>query len=108
MNGQQYDVVLQVQWQERVDADNLRSVHVRGRNGEMIPLSSVITAQETLAPKELNRFNQTRVATISATPNPGYSLGDGLAAPEMASARVLPAGVLIDYWARAASSSSPA
>lgn len=97
MNGEQYDVVLQVEAGRRTNPDNLRNIFVRGRDGVMVQLSSVITAQETVSPKELNRFNQMRAATISATANPGYSLGDGLAALEDASARVLPVGVLTDY-----------
>lgn len=97
MNGEQYDVVLQVEAKQRTNADTLRSIYVRGREGQMIQLASVIIAEETLAPKELNRFNQMRAATISATPNPGYSLGDGLTALEEAAARVLPNGVLTDY-----------
>jgi multidrug efflux pump len=70
---------------------------VRGRKGAIVQLSSVVSVDETVAPKELNRFNQLRSATITAVPGPGYSLGDGLAALEQAAARVLPATVQTDY-----------
>jgi multidrug efflux pump len=63
----------------------------------MVQLSSVVRIQETVAPKELNRFNQMRSATITAVPAPGYSLGDALSAVEQAAARVLPATVQTDY-----------
>lgn len=97
MNGEQYDVILQVGAEARVTPQDLQTIYVRGREGVMVQLSSVVTAQEVLAPKELNRFNQMRAATISAVPAPGYSLGDGLAALEDAAQRVLPQGVLTDY-----------
>jgi multidrug efflux pump len=97
MNGEQYDVVVQVAEDGRDTTDDLQSIYVRGRKGEMVQLSSVVRIQETVAPKELNRFNQMRSATITAVPAPGYSLGDALSAVEQAAARVLPATVQTDY-----------
>jgi multidrug efflux pump len=96
-NGEQYDVVVQVAAEDRDTPQDLQSIYVRGRDGDMIQLSSVVTAQETVAPKELNRFNQLRAATITAVPAPGYTLGDALAVLEDAAARVLPSTVQTDY-----------
>jgi multidrug efflux pump len=96
-NGEQYDVVVQVGAEDRDTPQDLQSIYVRGRDGDMIQLSSVVTAQETVAPKELNRFNQLRAATITAVPAPGYTLGDALAVLEDAAARVLPSTVQTDY-----------
>jgi multidrug efflux pump len=62
----------------------------------MIQLSNVVTVKETVAPKELKRFNQLRAVTISANVAPGYTLGDGLAAIEQAAREVLPANVQTD------------
>ena len=97
MNGEQYDVVVQVEPSARSTPLDMQSIYVRGQNGVMIQLSSVVQIAETVAPKELNRFNQLRSATISAVPTPGNSLGDGLAILEGIAERVLPAGVQIDY-----------
>jgi multidrug efflux pump len=96
-NGEQYDVVVQMAASDRDTPQDLQSIYVRGREGAMVQLSSVVTLQETVAPKELNRFNQLRAATITAVPATGYSLGDALAALETAAAQVLPARVQIDY-----------
>ena len=97
MNGEQYDVVVQVAEDGRDTTEDLQSIYTRGRNGEMIQLSAVVKIEETVAPKELNRFNQMRSATITAVPAPGYSLGDALTAIEQAAARVLPNTVQLDY-----------
>ena len=97
MNGEQYDVVVQVDAASRNTPSELQSIYVRGRDGAMIQLSSVVKIEETVAPKELNRFNQLRSATITAIPAPGFSLSDGLAVVEAAANRVLPAGVQTDY-----------
>ncbi|WP_119460286.1 efflux RND transporter permease subunit [Rhodospirillaceae bacterium SYSU D60014] len=96
-NGEQYDVIVQVGEENRRTPDVLNSIYVRGRDGAMIPLSNIVTFSETVAPKELNRFNQLRSATISASLAPGYSLGEGLAFMEDAAARVLPGSVQTDY-----------
>ena len=47
-------------------------------DGRMVPLSNLIQIRETVAPKELNHFNQLRAATITANLAPGYTIGDGL------------------------------
>lgn len=97
MNGEQYDVMLQVAGADRATPEALQSIYLRGRNGAVVQLSSLVKIEENVAPKELIRFNQLRSATITAVPAPGYSLGDGLAVLEQAAAKVLPASVQIDY-----------
>jgi multidrug efflux pump len=70
---------------------------VRGRDNAMIPLSNLITIKETVAPKELNHFNQLRAATITAQLAPGYSLSDGLDFLEKTSKEVLSGAAHLDY-----------
>jgi len=97
MNGEQYDVVVQVAGRDRSTPQALQSIYLMGRNGATVQLSSLVTIEENVAPKELIRFNQLRSATITAVPAPGYSLGDALAVLEKAAEKVLPATVQIDY-----------
>ena len=63
----------------------------------MIPLSNLISIRETVAPKELNHFNQLRAATLTAQLAPGYTLSDGLAFLDQAAKDVLPATAHIEY-----------
>ncbi|MFO1038871.1 MAG: efflux RND transporter permease subunit [Geminicoccaceae bacterium] len=93
--GKQYDVVVQVKDVDRSNPDDLREIFVRTDGGEMIPLSNLVTIQETVAPKELNHFNKLRSATLTATIAPGYTLGDVLTFLDEQSAS-LPAGVVTD------------
>src|SRR5690606_32134995 len=81
-NGEQYDVIVQVAPDDRRTPGDLADIYVRGRSGNMIQLSNLVRTTETVAPKELNRFNQFRAATITGNIAPGYSLGEGLAALE--------------------------
>jgi multidrug efflux pump len=96
-NAEQYDVIVQVADSDRATPEDLRRLYVRGDGGAMVQLSNLIRVHETVAPTELNRFNQLRSASISASLAPGYSLGEGLAAMERIAARTLPADFQTDY-----------
>ena len=76
--AEQYDVIVQVRREERARADDLTAIHVRGRNGAMVPLANLVTVRESVAAKELNHFNKLRAATISAGLAPGYTMGEAL------------------------------
>jgi multidrug efflux pump len=96
-NGEQYDVVVQVQSDDRRTPGDLEDIYVRGRNGSMVQLTSIVSSRESVAPKELNRFNQFRSATITANLAPGYALGEALTIMERAATKVLPASARYDY-----------
>ena len=97
LNGEQYDVIVQVAPDDRRTAGDLHDIYVRGRDGSMIQLSNLVELRETVAPKELNRFNQFRSATITGNLAPGYSLGEALEAMESIAEEVLPPQVRYDY-----------
>ncbi|MCA1940643.1 MAG: efflux RND transporter permease subunit [Caenispirillum bisanense] len=96
-NGKQYDVIVQVADIDRATPSDLSAIYVRGAAGEMIQLSNLVTVEETVAPKELNHFNQMRSAKITANLAPGFALSDGLGKLEEIAAKVLPPEALIDY-----------
>ncbi|MGV1014038.1 MAG: efflux RND transporter permease subunit, partial [Methyloceanibacter sp.] len=96
-DGEQYDVLVKIADIDRQNPDDLRRIYVRGRDNAMIPLSNLIAVRETVAPKELNHFNQLRAATITAQLAPGYSLSDGLDFLEKAADEVLPATAYLNY-----------
>jgi multidrug efflux pump len=96
-NGEQYDVIVQVAPNDRRTPGDLNDIYVRGRAGTMVQLSNLVQVRETVAPKELNRFNQLRSATITGNTSPGYSLGEGLDFLESAAQRVLPPSARYDF-----------
>ncbi|MGE3936458.1 MAG: efflux RND transporter permease subunit, partial [Rhodospirillaceae bacterium] len=96
-NGEQYDVLVQVAPDDRRQPGDISDIYVRGRDGTMVQLSNLVTVRDTVAPKELNRFNQFRSATITGNIASGYSLGEGLEALEAAADKVLPAAARTDY-----------
>jgi len=102
VDGEEYDVVLQAKDDQRATPDDLTNIYVRPtRSGqfvpELVPLSNLITVEDTAGSSSLNRYNRLRSITISATPAPGYALGDALAFLEEVVRSELPPTARIDY-----------
>jgi multidrug efflux pump len=95
--GEQYDVIVQVDNVDRRNPDDLTAIHVRGDKDRMVPLSSLLSVREGVAPRELNHFNQLRAATISANLAPNYTLGQALNDLEAIAAKTLPGNAQLDY-----------
>jgi hypothetical protein len=76
----------------RPSPDTLNRIFVRGKDGQMVQLSNIVSAKVTVAPRDLRRFNQLRAITIEASLAPGYTLGEAIAAVNQAAAEVLSSG----------------
>jgi multidrug efflux pump len=81
---------------DRANPSDISNIFVRGRDDRMVPLASLVSVRESVAPRELNHFGQRRSATITANLAPGYSLGEALAFMEETAQRHLPAGAATD------------
>ena len=88
--SEQYDVIVQVQDVDRRTPGDLSNIFVRAGDGQMVQLSNLVQAHETVAAKELNHFNKLRSATVSAGLAPGYSMGEALTWMETALRDVAP------------------
>jgi multidrug efflux pump len=89
-------VVVQTAESGRATPEDIEKIFVRGRNGTMLPLSSLVNVREAVSPRELNHFNQRRSVSITANLTPGYSLGEALEFMDATAARVLPEGYLTE------------
>lgn len=78
MNGKQYDIVGEINRQQRNTPLNLKSIYMRSNTGEMIQMDNLVELQEDIAPPKLYRYNRFVSATISAGVAPGYTLGEAL------------------------------
>lgn len=94
--GEQYDVVLQTQADQRSTPDAIERLFVRGRNDTMIPLAALVNLREVVVPRDLNHFGQRRSAAISANLAPDFALGDALAFMDATAREVLPPGYTTD------------
>jgi multidrug efflux pump len=91
-DGKQYQVIAQVQREDRNDPEDLTKLHVRNAAGEMVSLANVVTLEESASPAAIFRFNRAVSATVQGTPAPGYALGDGIDELDRIAAEVLPEG----------------
>ncbi|HEX9614272.1 MAG TPA: efflux RND transporter permease subunit, partial [Bacteroidota bacterium] len=89
MNGKQYQVIGQVDRENRNKPLDLKSISVRNSRGELIQLDNLVSLTEESSPPSLYRFNRYVSATVSAGLAPGYTLGDGITAMREIADRVL-------------------
>lgn len=78
LNGKQYEIVGEINRQQRNTPSNLRALYVRGSGGEMIQLANLVDLIESIAPPKLYRYNRFVSATISAGLAEGKTIGDGI------------------------------
>jgi multidrug efflux pump len=89
LNGQQYQVIGQIQRGDRNKPIDVRSLYVRNRSGNMVQLDNLVTLVEQTTPPTLYRFNRFVSATISAGLADGKTISDGIASMEAIADKVL-------------------
>ncbi|WP_019592057.1 efflux RND transporter permease subunit [Thioalkalivibrio sp. ALRh] len=99
--GRNWQVNMQAQSAYRSHPDDLRRVFVRNDDGDMLPVSSLVTLERTTGPDIIDRFNVYPAAKIMADPAPGYTTGDALAAMQAVEAEVLSDNELLGWTGEA-------
>ncbi|MDX5428678.1 MAG: efflux RND transporter permease subunit [Bacteroidota bacterium] len=89
MNGKQYQVIGEAYRSYRDEPSDIRNVNIRATNGNLIPLSNLVTLKEQITPPQLYRYNRFVSATISAAPASGVTLGEALEEMDRIGERVL-------------------
>jgi HAE1 family hydrophobic/amphiphilic exporter-1 len=96
--GRLYKVYVQAEPEYRAREDGIRMFHVRNRDGDMVPLATLVTTERTQGAEFTNRFNLFRAAELSGQPAAGYSSAQALAALEEVADQTLP-GDMSYAWA---------
>lgn len=78
LNGKQYEIVGEINRQQRNDPNNLKAIYVRSGDGKMIQMENLTDLVESIAPPKLYRYNRFVSATVSAGLAEGKTIGDGL------------------------------
>jgi HAE1 family hydrophobic/amphiphilic exporter-1 len=89
--GRLYKVYVQAEPEYRAREDGIRMFHVRNRDGDMVPLATLVTTDRTQGPEFTNRFNLFRAAELTGQPAAGYSSAQALNALEEVAEDILPA-----------------
>ncbi len=88
--GRQYKVYIQSEPQYRVNPGDIANFFVRNKDGNMVPLSTLVGVEKITGPEFTNRFNMYRAAEIGGAPAPGFSSSQAMTALEEVAAQVLP------------------
>lgn len=88
-SGKQYQVMGQVDRNNRDDPNDLKGLYVRSSSGQMISLDNLVTFEEATSPATIYHFNRYKSATISSGLAPGKTIGDGIKAMEGISKKLL-------------------
>jgi len=73
--GRTYRVVTQADAQFRSDVKDILPLKTRNAKGEMVPLGSMVTVEQTFGPDAVQRYNGYLSADINGGPAPGFSSG---------------------------------
>ena len=90
MNGKQYEILAEINRQQRNKPADLKSIYLRSGTGEMIQMDNLVNVNEEVAPPQLYHYNRFLSATVSAGLAKGKTIGDGLEEMDRIAAEVLP------------------
>lgn len=102
LNGQGYNVMLQLPAEDLKDLKILSQLYVKNDKGQMISLARLVTVTPQFALAELDHINQQHATSIGVTLSSGVSAGAAMDYIEATAARTLPNSVSVvwDGFAR--------
>ncbi len=78
MNGKQYDVIGELNWNYRQSPGELKNLYVKNAQGQSISLDNLISMEMSTSPPKIFHYNRYKSATISASLAPGKTQAEGI------------------------------
>ena len=95
--GRVYQVRVQADAPFRAESADIGLLKTRNAQGDMVPLSSLVTVKQSYGPEMVVRYNGYTAADINGGAAPGYSSGQAQAAAERIAQETLPRGVRFEW-----------
>lgn len=97
--GKTYQVNIQAQSEFRESPEDLSRIFVKSSNGDLIPISTLVSFERVIGADIVDRFNLFTSAKVigNANETKGYSSGDALRVIEGVAKEILPDGYTIAY-----------
>ncbi len=92
-----YKVIQQVERSDRLNPSQLEGYYTRAANGQLIPISTLVTITNRTVPRTIEHAQQLNADTIIAVPKPELTQGDALKLFEDLAAELAPADFQVDY-----------
>ncbi len=97
MYNRVYRVYLQAESQYREHRDNINLFFVKGKKGDMIPLTALGTTEYTTGPGSIKRFNMFTTSVIRGNAAQGYSSGQAMETIERLAHEHLPDNIGVEW-----------
>jgi multidrug efflux pump subunit AcrB len=94
--GKQYDVIAQLKRADRLVPDELNSLYVRTKSGQLVPIRNLVTTTEQGSVNSIYHFLRQRSASITGQPQ-GVTLGQAIEKTEEIAKRILPPEVTLEF-----------
>ncbi len=88
--GRVFRVQLQAEQNYRRSANDLTGIYVKNRSGKMVPITTVVSLEQTVGAGSITRYNQYRNVQFSGQPAQGRSSGEAMKAMEKVATEILP------------------
>lgn len=96
--GRTYQVVAQADAPFRDEVQDLDNLYTRNMNGEMVPISTMVTLRESYGPDPVIRYNGYPAADLMGQSDPSMlSSSEALATVEQVASQALPPGMQIQW-----------
>ncbi len=96
-DSRSYKVIQQIERSERLNPGQLEGYYTRAANGELIPISTLVSISERIVPRSIEHAQQLNSNTIIAVPRPDVTQGQALKIFDDLAAEIAPAGFQVDY-----------
>lgn len=78
IGGDEYPINVRLQPKDRLSTTDLENISIRTPDGQVLPVSAVVTKTMGRGPTDINRVNSQRVSYISANLESGVALGEAV------------------------------
>ena len=95
--GQVFRVMIQADAAFRGAPEGITNLFVRNKQGQMVPLETLVSIKTVFGPQVINRYNMYQAAIINATHAPGRSTGEVMDAMARVAGETLPDGFKFEW-----------
>jgi hydrophobic/amphiphilic exporter-1 (mainly G- bacteria), HAE1 family len=99
--NQSYQVYVQASAPYRLSPEDVKSLYVRNKAGEMVPLGTLLNVKRMLGSELVTRYNLYPAVPVFGSAAPGFSSGQALNLMDQVAANNLPQGVSSEWTATA-------
>ncbi len=96
-DSRSYKVIQQISRGDRINPQQLEGYYTRAANGELIPISTIVTIGSRTVPRTIEHFQQLNSNSIVAVPRPDVPQGEALKIFEDLFAELAPSNFQADY-----------